>query len=321
MRSSLPTLRAILAVVAAAVIAATPLDAHAIDPWPGDSGTEIGNIGQAGGLPTGYEPSGAVWHAGLNQLLIVGDDGDVTKMDSDGTNQTTWTPGGDLEGITIIDPQGSIAYLGREHPDAILEFDLDTGLLTGNSWDLTTWMASSNNNQGLEALTYFDGRFYAGLQETGTIYIFELAGGGGVTFIGTIASPGGRTDISGLHYDDVTETLYAIYDGSDVIVEMMADGTFLREYTLAGDNQEGLALISSCPAGEATVFISEDSGDVQRYGGYPVSCPASEIPALPRGGLVLVGALVLLAMTRRGKLWPRRSVERYSGSAGASPSQ
>lgn len=309
MNTSLRAIRALLAFATAAVIAATPLDARAIDPWPGDSGTEIGHLGQAGGLPTGYEPSGAVWHAGLNQLLIVGDDGDVTKMDSDGTNQTTWSPGGDLEGITITNPQGSIAYLGREHPDAVLEFNLDTGLLTGNSWDLTSWMASSNNNQGLEALTYVDGRFYAGLQETGTIYIFELGGGGAVTFIGTMASPGGRTDISGLHYDDVTETLYAIYDGDNVIAEMTVDGTLLREYTLVGNNQEGLALMSECPAGEATVFISEDSGDVQRYGSYPVSCPASEIPALPRGGLVLVGALVLLvlAASRKRGLTPEGS--------------
>ena len=304
MRSSLPTIRALLPVVAAAVIAATPLDARAIDPWPGDAGTEIGKIGQAGGLPTGYEPSGAVWHPGLNQLLIVGDDGDVTKMDSDGTNQTTWSPGGDLEGITIIDPQGSIAYLGREHPDAVLEFNLNTGLLTGNSWDLTTWMASSSNNQGLEALTWVDGRFYAGLQETGTIYIFELGAGGAVTFIGTMAAPGGRTDISGLHYDDTTATLYAIYDTTNVIVEMTADGTLLREYTLAGDNQEGVALISSCPAGEATVFISEDPGEVWRYGGYPVMCSAGEVPALPRGWLVLVCAPVLLALATLKKRGP-----------------
>ena len=39
------------------------------------------------------------------------------------------TPGGNLEGIAIADPQSDLVYLGDEHPDSVHEFDLSTGTL------------------------------------------------------------------------------------------------------------------------------------------------------------------------------------------------
>lgn len=262
------TLGAIVASSLTALLTSGGADA---DLWPADSGVEIGNVGGAGGLPSGYEPSGAVWHTGLGVLLVVGDGGQVSQMDADGTNVTTWSPGGDLEGITIDDPDSDLVYLGRERPDAVLEFDLATGTLTGNFWDLTPWLTGPEN-QGLEALTYVDGLFYAGLQADGNIYVFRLLPLGAVEHINTIASPSSRTDISGLHYDVDAQTLYAIYDSFDVIVEMEADGTFLREYDLTGNDQEGVALVPDCEFGDATVFIAEDTQEVWRYEGYPIAC-------------------------------------------------
>ena len=57
-----------------------------------------------GDLPAGYEPSGAVWHLRLNVLFIVGDGGQVSQLDADGLNVTTWEVGGDLEGICVAAP-------------------------------------------------------------------------------------------------------------------------------------------------------------------------------------------------------------------------
>jgi len=292
----------ILAVLLTTLIAA---GGAAADPWPADSGVEIGNVGGAGGLPSGYEPSGAVWHTGLGVLLVVGDAGQVSQMDADGTNVTTWSPGGDLEGIAVADPDSDLIYLGRERPDAVLEFDLATGMLTGNSWDLTAWLTGPEN-QGLEALTYVDGLFYAGLQADGNIYVFRLLPLGVVEHVETIASPSSRTDISGLHYDADTQILYAIYDSFNVIVEMQADGTFLREYDLAGDDQEGITLIPECDMGKAMIFIAQDSQEVWRYEGYPVACIAVPVAALPIWALALliavlfrVGAIHLPAVEQR----------------------
>ena len=286
------------AVVASSLIALLAAGAAAADPWPGDSGVEIGNVGGAGGLPSGYEPSGAVWHTGLDVLLVVGDAGQVSETDADGANVTTWSPGGDLEGITVADPDSNLVYLGRENPDAVLEFDLMTGTLTGNAWDLTPWLTGPGN-QGLEALTYVDGLFYAGLQADGNIYVFRLLPLGSVEHIDTLAAPAARTDISGLHYDADSRVLYAIYDSFDVIVEMQADGTFLREYDLTGNDQEGIALVPNCETGDARVFIAEDSQAVWRYEGYPVACIPRSIPSLSPWGLALLIAVLLQAGAAR----------------------
>jgi len=255
----------------AACLAWPPL--FASDPWPGGPGTEIGQVGQ-GGLPSGYEPSGAAWHHGRQHLLVVSDDGYVSELDGDGVVVHTWIPGGDLEAIAVPDEETSLAYLGVEHPDGIREFDLDTGTLTGNSWDLTPWMTSLDGD-GLEALTWVGDLVYAGHQGDGKIYVFQLEAGGAVSHIDTILPPGGREDISGLDYLEGNETLYALFKNDLVIVEMTSDGTFLREYTCAGDNQEGLALADDCPDETSRIFIAEDIGlapEVWRYDTYPLAC-------------------------------------------------
>lgn len=239
--------------------------------WPADTGAEIGQMGDAGHIPDDYEPSGAVWQTRLSRLLLVSDSGLVSETDEDGGNATTWDVGGDLEGITVADPESDLVYLGCENPDGVREFDLSTGALTGNSWDLTPWMTGPGN-QGLEALTYVDGLFYAGLQNDGNIFVFDLLPGGSVQYIRMIPSPGGRAQISGMHYDSESGVLYAVYDPYNEILEMTADGELLREYPLAGDNQEGIAVVPECASATATLFIAEDDGDVMRYGGYPVSC-------------------------------------------------
>lgn len=221
-------------------------------------------------------------------LLVVSDEGLVSRLDADGGNVTTWSTGGDLdlEAITIADPQSDLVYLGREHPDGVLEFDLATGTLTGNSWDLTPWMKGATSF-GLEALTYVDGLFYAGHQGEGNIYVFRLLGGGVVEPIEVFAAPFGRDDLSGLHYDTCTQTLYAIHDDFDVVVELELDGSFIREFDLPGVDQEGIAVVPDCDGAQSRIFVSEDSQAVWRYELYPVTLQ-------PGVALALLGALLLL---------------------------
>lgn len=243
--------------------------AYAVFSWPGDSGSVIGD---ADNLGAGYEPSGAVWHSRLKQLIIVGDDGDVTKMNSDGSNIVTWHPGRDLEGVTIADSSSRYIYLGIENPDSIKEFSLTSGKLTGKSWDLTEWMKGPANS-GLEALTFVPndrhpyhksssgGLFYAGLQDNGKIYVFDinLSKSGKVKYIATITPKGDYSDISGLDYNEETKVLYAIFDSNNKLVEMKPNGEVIVEYTLPGNNQEGIAVVVSTPSATAQMYIAEDS--------------------------------------------------------------
>lgn len=240
-------------------------------PWPGPlPGIEIGS-----GLPSGYEPSGAVWHTQLQKLFTVWDNGVISMMDYDGMNVVSWNVGDDLEGICISHPNSTFVYVGVERPlDGVKEFNYLTGQVT-RFFDLTPWMQSMDPNLGLEALTFVPdttssegGYFYAGLQETGTIYIFELpilssSTDTTVTFIDSIQT--GLTLISGLDYNADCSLLYALWRFLPRLRVISLDGNILVEWNLPGTCQEGVALWDGLTPGQAQIFIAEDNGGVWRY--------------------------------------------------------
>lgn len=240
-------------------------------PWPGTlPGIEIGS-----GLPAGYEPSGAVWHTQLDKFFTVWDNGMVSMMEHDGTNITNWNVDGDLEGICVADLNSDFIYVGLEGPDdGIVEFNITTGQVT-RFFDLTPWMQSVDPNLGLEALTFVPdtassegGYFYAGLQETGTIYAFELpiissSTDTTVTLIDSIHT--GLPFISGIDYNTELGLLYAMWRFLPRLRLMLLDGTIVTEWNLPGDSQEGVALWAGLTPGQAQIFIAEDNGEVWRY--------------------------------------------------------
>jgi len=297
------------------LLLATPVSAA--DSWPGNSGSIIGD---ASNLGSDYEPSGIVYHSNREQLILVGDDGDVTTLDTDGSNVNNWNPGGDIEGVTIIDPTTNYVYIGIEHPDSIKEFDLSSGAFTGKQWTLTAWM-TGDNNRGLEALTFVPNRthsynnsssgglFYAGLQQDGKIYVFDVdtTTSESVAYVDTITVNPSRTDISGLDYNSETNLLYVVFDAFDELVEMELDGTVANTYTLPGNDQEGIGIVSSCPNTTANVYVAEDVGpEVWAYGDYPVTCLEEEedlsIPTLSEWGMIFFALLLItvgMIMVRR----------------------
>lgn len=229
--------------------------------------TDIG-----GGLDSAYEPSGAVWHSGLDKLFIVDDEGTVSTIDSNGENITNWTLGGDLEGITVADMESDFIYIGVENPDSIKEFNVATGQVT-RTFTLTTWMTGAYN-QGLEALTFVadetnseGGYFYAGHQGEGKIYVFNLpivssATSTTVTYVQTITPVSGWSDISGLDYDKENKKVYVIYDSYNTLLSMKTDGTLVDTWSLPGNDQEGIALGAQC---EWYVTEDDTSHDVWKY--------------------------------------------------------
>lgn len=249
-----------------ALILALSSSAYAATAWPGSTNTKIAETGV--NLVEGYEPSGASIHNG--QLLIVGDDGDITLMDFDGNNMQDWRPNNyDLEGVASKNDGSDLIYVGREYPETIFEFDLGSGQLTGNSWDLSTVM-NGNQFEGLEALAYHNNEFYAGGQGDGLIYVFDENG----NHQRTITPSTVRNDLSGLTLDD-DGLIYAIHDSYNLMVVLDQDGTIQDEINLPSDsnNQEGLAF-SPC---DNALFISEDDGDVKRYSDFPLDCPMADL--------------------------------------------
>jgi hypothetical protein len=249
------------------IISILKTSTHA-DEFPGDlPGIEIG-----GNLPNDYEPSGMVWHTGLNLLYIVDDGGDVYSMEADGSNvENIFLSDYDLEGICIADSSSNYIYLGIENPDGILELNLNTGQAT-RLFDLTPWMTGPGN-QGLEALTFVQdtlnvegGYFYAGLQKDGKIYKFQLPvktsdTSTAVTYVETITPVADRSDLSGLFYDKESEVLYGIWDSDDLLRAMHSDGTYIAEWDLPGNDQEGITLWVGDGFMQRKLFIAEDAAN------------------------------------------------------------
>jgi len=296
--------RPLAAPLAALFLAGTGAASAQLAAWPAGPGTEIGHAGQPGALPAGYEPSGVAWHPGRNTLLVVSDGGLIAELPPNGGPTTVWSLPGDLEGITIKDPASPLVYVGNENPDSIVEFNLATGLATGKSWNLTPWMTGPTN-EGLEALAYVNGEFWAGLQLNGTIYRFSLGAGGAVTLLGSFASHLGRTDLAGLDWDPCTGVVYALHDAANVIVEYDSSGAFLREYALAGSDQEGVALMVGSPTATTPIFIAQDTGAVFRYESYPVAvCPPGTWTDLGGGTTGSAGAPTLVGSGPLHGGWP-----------------
>jgi hypothetical protein len=280
------------------------------EPWPVENGTEIGGFGRPDGLDRDFEPSGAVWHPRLEQLLVVDDEGRLARLDGQGKVVDVVTIGGDLEGIAIADPESSLVYLGIEHPDGIAEMDLDTGRLTGRRWGLTDYL-KGRKKCGLEGLTFAQERFFAGHQCEAKIYVFDLLEGGRVVHVDTL-EPEDETDLSGLHWDPVTKTLYTLYDSLELMVERDASGRPLRRYTLPFASAEGVASIAHCPGDTATLFIAADDGGVWRYDDFPADCP--HLLWGPKGiGLAVLAFIVLFLIARL------HSLRRQQGATAVGP--
>ncbi|QQR55336.1 SdiA-regulated domain-containing protein [Candidatus Peregrinibacteria bacterium] len=237
-----------------------------IQNWPTtSSGTDISAALMQ--VSSSFEPSGLAWHPGRQQLLAVGDEGELAAFNTDGSDVTLWQPGGDLEDVTLVNSSSSLVYLADEN-GRILAYDLSTSRIT-QSWDVTEWMPPSNGN-GMEGLTYANGYFYAGYQADGKIYVLNLSGSQ-ATLVRTldVLSGSGYTDLAALHY--ANETLYAVYDSGDLLVEMDLEGNIQAIYSLPGSNQEGLALgEDGNQDGDANFYLAQDSGGILSYDGFPV---------------------------------------------------
>ncbi len=261
--------KVLFAVLLFSSISATAFAALTLTAWPTTSTVDI-SAGAQTAYP-GLEPSGLAWHSGLNKLLLVGDEGQLLTMNTDGSSVTLYQVGGDLEDVTVVDPASNFVYLADEGSATvgarILKYDLSTRTVA-QIWDVSGLMPELNG-LGMEGLTYADGYFYAGYQYNGKIYVLDLSGTTAVKvkdFAGLSGS--GYTDLSGLHYRD--GYLYALYSNVMAIIDM--NGEVKMTYSVVGTDQEGLALGADGNGdGDADMFIAEDStGKVYDYDNFPI---------------------------------------------------
>lgn len=254
--------------------------------WPASTaGSNVGSALMA--AKTTFEPSGIVWHAGRGTYIVVSDDGQIAEISSTGSVVNTWSVSGNWEDVTVADDSSTIIYLAHENNSAIYAFDLSTGALTGDSWSVSTYIYPVGK-LGLEALTWVpDGKhpygttasggvFYAGWQYDADMYVFDVdtSTSGSITYLDRIKTTSGMSDLSGLSYNPATETIFAVYDGYDLLEERETDGTLITSSTIPdAGSWEGITLHDSCPTSRTgTIVLADDAGGVTGYGSYPAAC-------------------------------------------------
>jgi uncharacterized protein YjiK len=244
-----------------------PTIVFASDPWPSSdlTGTQIANYAEA---------SGIVYHQRLGTFFVVLNSGCVKQINLNGTELSSWCASSwtDLEGITLAEDDNYL-YLGLESPQTIYEFSISANNLTGKSWTLSGMNVASG--QGLEALEYVNGYFYAGSQYDAKIYVYQinLASSGAGTFIRSFYPYSSYTnDLSALSYSGETDTLYALYDSGNRLVTTDGNGNYINRYQLPSGtmNEEGFVVVPNCPNSMTYAIITEDSGRIMRFSGFSI---------------------------------------------------
>mmetsp|Transcript_19258 Transcript_19258/g.27095 ORF Transcript_19258/g.27095 Transcript_19258/m.27095 type:complete len:233 (-) Transcript_19258:1364-2062(-) len=170
----------------------------------------------------------------------------------------------DLEAVSA-GPLPGYAYVAVEDPPQIIEVSSASGLML-RAWNIEM---PTSDGAGIEALTYVpvtaeSGYFYVGNQSNGLIYIvpfhFNVLNLPG--FNGTSLAPAraislveGKTDLSGLNWDQYQKQLWLLYDdGADAytfynttpITMQVGSNVYNwvldKHYDVPGKHQEGISI-------------------------------------------------------------------------------
>ncbi len=235
----------------------------------------LGDIDQSGFR----EPSGIVFDGRRGTLFVVGDEGDICEMTTDGKllRQKTLRAGADLEGLALV-PQTGILYAAVEGEDKILEVDPETFEVTREFAIPRTFEGTElfkPGGQGIEGICFVPRQ---GHPEGGTFFVanqsFTEEPGEERSLIAEVelplrSSPGSTEvkirdwfpvpviDVAALHYDRATGHILAACDSPNALLELTLSGEIVRVLTLTGDNQEGLTLDD-----HGLMYIAQDSGGI-----------------------------------------------------------
>ncbi len=222
------------------------------------------------------EPSGICWHSQRETLFLVGDEGDLCEIKTDGSLvKQKHIRDADFEGVTH-DPSTGLLYVAVEEAEAIVEIHPDTfevlrEFSIPREFDGKTLLAAGK--EGIEAITFIPdadhkegGVFYVANQaftlsdeqDISAVFQVELplrSRAGKAKITGYFAP--GVIDLSGLYYDSAADTILVISDATNTILEYSRKGELLSIHAFPGDNQEGITVDS-----DGFIYIAQDSGGI-----------------------------------------------------------
>ena len=225
------------------------------------------------------EPSGITFHTNRKTLFVVSDEGELHEMRTDGRPVRSRSLNqNDLEGITM-NPTTGLLYAVVEGDDAILEISPQTFEITrrfGINRGFEGRELLKKGGMGLEAITFVPN---ASHPEGGTFWVgnqsFSLKPNREPSIVCEVVVPLSSTnptppegkiisffplsiiDISGLEYDSSRHCLIVVSDTTNLLVEVVRDGTVLRQHLLPGNDQEGITLDN-----QGFMYIAQENGEV-----------------------------------------------------------
>lgn len=252
------------------------------DPWPGETWSTSSDLTFLN--PSGWSTnlSGAYWNPVTRRLWVANNSGNFSVLKETAgsfTIERTYSPGGDLEGITQVDPASAAdrVYLMVENAEDIRAYSISSGTQM-ESWDLTPTIGALANS-GTEGIAFIpnvwlaasgfrdkNGSLYpnsvhgangiggimlVAVQTAGYVYAVDLKKDGTHTFVGKYKTS--RNESCDLAFDASIGRLYILHNIDGNILEVTdltsttygADRKFttLREFQVPSDsNIEGFAI-------------------------------------------------------------------------------
>jgi len=138
-------------------------------------------------------------------LWGVGDNGNLYKINFDGTYENHWTYDADMEGITI-DPATGDLYLGIE-PKRVYRM---TAPYTSKTTLFDVEEAADMGNSGIEGITWYKGSLYLGAQTGATLWRYSVTGEKLQDKVSLRTVAPTLSEIADLCYDPVNDWLWVI---------------------------------------------------------------------------------------------------------------
>lgn len=231
------------------------------------------------------EPSGIAYHQARHTLFVVGDEGDIYEIHTNGAvvNHAVLPGQPDLEGVTVSTVNG-LLYLVVERKDAILEVDPATlavlrTILIPREFEGALILAPTGD--GLEGIAFLPARdaqeqdtfvvanqgLHPHPQDQPALIELRLPRTEDASSPQTAAIVRYRAvpavDVSALCFDAASQTLYVVSDRDNLLLACTRDGSVQARRLLPGVDQEGFAIDA-----EGDVYLAQDSGGIVKLPGF-----------------------------------------------------
>lgn len=214
------------------------------------------------------EPSGIVFSPVRGTLFVVGDEGSLVEVSTDGKVIAQIPTGGNLEDVAFHAPSGRLVLLSEKKGELIV-LDPATGKKTGKfKLDDAALLGESgvDKNQGFEGLAFRkeEGRpgggvFYLVHQRAPAMLVaiafdpLAASGSLGAESLVSRATVGNRDDLTAVTYEASLDRLFVIADSKDRLAMLSLSGEEQAEIVLPGVQQEGMAFDA-----QGNLWIADD---------------------------------------------------------------